>query len=67
MSDVFNLHELDVDGAIEESASKVDEHTRSAFLRKAGIGLGALAGGSALIGATAGPRVGQGEQATSTS
>ena len=51
MSDVFNLHELDVDGAIEESASKVDEHTRSAFLRKAGIGLGALVGGSALIGA----------------
>ena len=51
MSDVFNLHELDVDGAIEESASKVDEHTRSAFLRKAGIGLGALAGGGALIGA----------------
>ncbi len=47
----FNLEELDVDGAIRESAEKVDSHTRSAFLRKAGIGAGALMGSGVLLGA----------------
>jgi hypothetical protein len=47
----FSLEELDVDGAIRESAENVDSHTRSAFLRKAGIGAGALMGSSALFGA----------------
>ena len=28
MSDVFNLHELDVDGAIRESAERVDGQAR---------------------------------------
>ena len=51
MSDLFVLEELDVDGAIQETGSKVDPNTRSAFLRKAGIGVGALVGGSALFGA----------------
>jgi len=51
MSDLFVLEELDVDGAIRETAEKVDPHTRTAFLRKAGIGVGALVGGGAFLGA----------------
>jgi len=51
MSDLFTFEELDVDGAIQETASKVDPHTRGAFLRNAGLGIGALAGAGALIGA----------------
>lgn len=51
MSDtMLNLNELDVDGAITDAASRVDPHTRAAFLRKAGIGLGALAGSGAVMG-----------------
>jgi hypothetical protein len=50
MSDIFILEELDSDGAIQETGSKVDPHTRSAFLRKAGIGIGAVVGGGALMG-----------------
>jgi hypothetical protein len=51
MLDVFNLDELDLDGAIQETAEKVDPHTRTAFLRKAGIGVGALMGSGAFFGA----------------
>jgi hypothetical protein len=51
MSDLFNLEELDVDGAIRETGDRVDGNTRAAFLRKAGIGMGALVGASALTGA----------------
>jgi Ferritin-like domain len=52
MSDaILNLTDMDIDGAIQETASRVDPHTRGAFLRKAGIGLGALAGSSAVLGA----------------
>jgi Ferritin-like domain len=51
MLDVFNLEELDVDGAIRETAEKVDSHTRVAFLRKAGIGVGAVVGSGAFFGA----------------
>jgi hypothetical protein len=51
MSDVFDLGELDIDGAIQETAEKVDPHTRVAFLRKAGIGVGALVGSGAFFGA----------------
>ena len=54
MSEIFKLEEVDTDGAIQEAASRVDPHTRGAFLRKAGIGLGALAGSSALVGALPG-------------
>jgi hypothetical protein len=50
-SGIFDLEQLDADGAIQESASRLDGNTRAAFLRKAGIGLGALVGGGALIGA----------------
>src|ERR1700730_5817737 len=51
MSEIFKLKELDRDGAIEATASKVDPQTRASFLKKAGIGVGAVMGGSALIGA----------------
>jgi hypothetical protein len=51
MSDLFTLEALDVDGAIRETASRVDPHTRASFLRKAGIGLGAIAGSGAILGA----------------
>ena len=45
------LEELDQDGAIRETADKVDPETRAAFLKKAGVGLGAIAVGGALAGA----------------
>jgi hypothetical protein len=51
MTDLFNLEELDVDGAIREAGERVDGNTRAAFLRKAGIGVGALVAGGALTGA----------------
>jgi rubrerythrin len=51
MSDVFKLAELDVDGAIQETAEQVDPFTRASFLRRAGLGVGAVAGGGALLGA----------------
>jgi hypothetical protein len=49
-----NLEELDVDGAIREAASKVDGDTRAAFLKKAGIGAGAVVAGGAFAGAIPG-------------
>jgi len=51
MTDLFTLEELDVDGAIQETASKVDSHSRGMFLRNAGLGIGALAGAGVLTGA----------------
>jgi hypothetical protein len=51
MSFLPDLEELDVDGAIRETASKVDGPTRAAFLRRAGVGAGAVLGSSALLGA----------------
>ena len=51
MTDLFKLEELDVDGAIQETGSKVSASTRGAFLQRAGIGLGAVIGGGALLGA----------------
>jgi rubrerythrin len=51
MSDIWTLEELDRDGAIQEAAAQVDPTTRASFLKKAGIGLGAVAGGSAFLGA----------------
>ena len=47
MSMLPNLEELDVDGAIRESAAKVDGATRAVFLKKAGIGAGAVVAGGA--------------------
>jgi len=51
MSYLPPLAELDQDGAIQETAEKVAPETRSAFLKKAGVGLGTLAVGSAFAGA----------------
>jgi hypothetical protein len=50
MSEIFKLEEFDLDGAIQETASKVDPQTRASFLKKAGIGVGAIAGSSAFFG-----------------
>ena len=46
-----SLEELDRDGAVQETAEKVDGDTRAAFLRKAGVGLGAVVAGGAFAGA----------------
>jgi hypothetical protein len=51
MSDFWTLEEVDRDGAIEEAADKVDPATRAAFLKKAGLGAGALLGAGAVTGA----------------
>jgi rubrerythrin len=51
MSDLWTLEDVDHDGAIREAAEQVDPPTRAAFLKKAGIGLGAVAGSSAFLGA----------------
>jgi hypothetical protein len=45
------LEELDRDGAIREAAEDVGGDTRAAFLRKAGVGAGAVLGGGTLLGA----------------
>jgi hypothetical protein len=50
MSVLPSLEELDQDGAIREYAEKVDGDTRATFLRKAGIGVGAVIGGGAFLG-----------------
>ena len=51
MSELFTLEELDTDGAIRETAEKAGVDTRSGFLRKAGLGAGAVLGGGAFFGA----------------
>jgi hypothetical protein len=50
MTHLPSLEELDVDGAIREAASKVGGDTRAGFLKKAGVGAGAVAGGGAIMG-----------------
>jgi Ferritin-like domain len=51
MSDLWTLADVDRDGAIREAGAKLDPITRASFLKKAGLGAGALVGGGALIGA----------------
>jgi hypothetical protein len=51
MTHLPSLDELDLDGAIREAAEQVDGDTRGAFLRKAGLGVGALIGSGAFFGA----------------
>src|SRR6476659_7784182 len=51
MSFLPALEELDLDGAIREHAENVDGNTRASFLKKAGVGAGAIAGSSAFFGA----------------
>jgi Ferritin-like domain len=59
MSHLPPLEELDRDGAIQEAAEKVGPDTRAAFLRKAGVGLGAIAAGGAFAGAV--PAIARGQ------
>ena len=47
MSDLWTLEDVDRDGAIRETAEKVDPDTRPSFLKKAGLGAGAVVGGGA--------------------
>jgi hypothetical protein len=50
----FDLTEIDVDGALQETAAAVsDGETRAGFLRKAGLAGGALAGAGVALGALA--------------
>jgi hypothetical protein len=51
--DLINLEEVDVDGAIRESAEEAAGDTRGSFLRKAAIGGGAMLSGGAILGALA--------------
>ena len=51
LSEFWKLEEVDADGAIQEMGERIVPDTRAAFLRKAGIGAGALIGGGALMGA----------------
>ncbi len=59
MSHLPAVEVLDRDGAIQEAAAKVDPETRASFLRKAGVGVGALAVGGAFAGAI--PSVARGQ------
>ena len=47
----FNLEDVDVDGAIRESADAVSGDTRMGFLRKGAVAGGAALGGGAILGA----------------
>ena len=51
--DELNLVDIDVDGAIQETAAAVEGDTRASFLRKAGMAGGALAGSGAILGVLA--------------
>ena len=53
MSYQINLNDVDVDGAIRESASEVSGDTRLSFLKKAGIAGGAAVSGGAVLSALA--------------
>ncbi len=57
MSHQMNLQQVDVDGAVRETAAEameaLDGDTRSSFLRRAGLAGGALVGGGAILGALA--------------
>jgi hypothetical protein len=57
MSYELRLQDIDVDGAVRETAAEamqaLDGDTRSEFLRRAGIAGGAFMGGGALLGALA--------------
>jgi hypothetical protein len=50
MSSLPSLEDLDQDGAIREAAEKVAGDTRASFLKKAGVGAGAVVGSSAFFG-----------------
>ena len=56
---MFHFEVFDRDGAIQEAAARVDPETRASFLRKAGVGVSALAVGGAFAGAI--PSVARGQ------
>ncbi len=51
MSEQLLLADVDADGAVAEAAEEALGGTRADFLKKAGLGAAALAGGGALLGA----------------
>lgn len=51
MTHLPSLEELDRDGAVQETAARVDPETRASFLKKAGVGAGVLVAGGAFAGA----------------
>lgn len=55
MSHKLNLEDIDVDGAVRETAEEamaaLDGDTRAKFLRRAGLAGGAVVGGGAILGA----------------
>jgi rubrerythrin len=57
MNHALNLEDVDVDGAVRETAADAMQalgaDTRSSFLRRAGLAGGALVGGGAILGALA--------------
>jgi hypothetical protein len=53
MSYQINLDEIDVDGAVREAAHDASGDTRLDFLKKAGIGAGAMVSGGAVLSALA--------------
>jgi hypothetical protein len=53
MSYTINLDEIDVDGAVRESAEAVSGDTRLSFLKKVGVGGAAMMGGGAVLSALA--------------
>jgi hypothetical protein len=59
MQHLPKLEELDRDGAIQEAAEKLNPETRGSFLKKAGLGVGALAATSAFAGAV--PSIARGQ------
>ena len=50
MSMIHPLGQFDVDGALQEAIDKIEPDTRASFLKKAGIGVGAVALGGAFAG-----------------
>jgi len=50
---LLNIETIDEDGAVRDAAAAVAGDTRLAFLRKAGVGLGAAMGGGAVLAALA--------------
>ena len=69
MTDVSELiGEFDADSAIAEAADRVSKlDTRAGFLKKAGLGAGAVLGGGALMGALPGIAAPGSRRATSRS
>jgi hypothetical protein len=51
LDSILKLDQLDVDGAIRETAEKANTKTRGAFLKQAGMGIGAVVGAGTLVGA----------------